>query len=86
MHYYTYYFKIGNCIWVCIHCRKLAYHWHTHHRGSVSIQIMSIRDSNINLQQAVSHASAPASADGTNLDLAYPQFAKKLRVYNIIEF
>ncbi len=30
-HYYTYYFKIGNCIWVCIDCRKLANqpHWHS---------------------------------------------------------
>ncbi len=54
-HYYTYYFKIWNCIWVRIHCRKIA-HQHIHHRGSVSVQTQNIRDSNINLQQAVSHA------------------------------
>jgi hypothetical protein len=40
---------------MCIHCRKLA-NWHIHHRGSVSTQTKSIRDSNIKLQQAVSHA------------------------------
>ncbi len=43
-----------NCILVCIHCRKLA-NWHIHHRGSVGIQTMSIRDSFINLQRATPH-------------------------------
>ncbi len=37
------------------HCRKLA-NWYIHHRGSVSIQTKSIRDSIINLQQALSHS------------------------------
>ncbi len=54
-HYYTYYFKIRNSVWVHIHCRKLA-NQHIHHRGSVTIQTKSIRDSIINLQQALSHA------------------------------
>jgi hypothetical protein len=52
---YTPCFKIGNCIWVCIHCRKLP-NQHIHHRGSVRIQTKSIRDSIINLQQVLSHA------------------------------
>ena len=54
-HYYTYYFKIRNGVWVRFHCIKLA-NQHIHHKGSVSIQTKSIRDSIINLQQAVSHA------------------------------
>ncbi len=57
-HYYTYYFKIRNGTGVLrIHStgRKLA-NQHIHHRGSVSIQTKSIRDSIINLQQALSHA------------------------------
>ncbi len=40
-----------------IHYKKLADRHPPHrHRGSVSIQTMSIRDSFINLQQALSHA------------------------------
>jgi hypothetical protein len=56
-HYFTIisllfvYFKIRNGVWVCIHCIKLA-NQHIHHRGSVSIQTKSIRDSIINLQQS----------------------------------
>jgi hypothetical protein len=53
-HYYTYYFKFENDLRVHIHCRKLS-NQHIHHRGSVSIQIMLIRFSIINLQQALSH-------------------------------
>jgi hypothetical protein len=60
-HYYTYYFQIGNGVWVCIHCRKLAkLPISTSTTGdqwlSVNIQTKSIRDSIINLQQAHSHA------------------------------
>ncbi len=58
---YHYYFAIiliiaqnRNGIWLHIHCRKLA-NRHIHHRGSVSIQTMSIRDSFINVQRAVPH-------------------------------
>jgi hypothetical protein len=39
---------------VHIRCRKFA-NLHIQHRGSVSIQTMSIRDSFINVQRAVSH-------------------------------
>jgi hypothetical protein len=54
IHYFTYYFKTGNGNLVCFKCRKHA-NRHTHQRGSVSIQTMCIRDSIINLQQALSH-------------------------------
>jgi hypothetical protein len=53
-HYYTYYFKIGNGVWVRIHCRKLA-NRHINHMGSVSIQTKSIRDSIIKHQSVFSH-------------------------------
>ncbi len=53
-HCSMYYFKIRNGIWVDIHCRKLS-NQHICHRRSVSIQTMSIRDSIINLPQALSH-------------------------------
>ena len=46
--------KIRNSIWVRIHCRKLAKK-HIHHRGSVSIQTNSIRDSTIKHQSVSSH-------------------------------
>jgi hypothetical protein len=54
-HYYTYYFRIRNGVWVRIHCIKLA-NQHIYHRGLVSIQTKSIRDSIINLQQALLNA------------------------------
>jgi hypothetical protein len=46
--------KIGDRIWVCFHCRKLA-NQHINHMGSVSIQTKSIRDSIIKHQSVFSH-------------------------------